>query len=137
MNEMVKQEAPIADQIDEYIQLRDGKKAADEVYAAWSKQNFGDRMEQLEAGMLDALNKMGVDSVAGKAGTVYKKLTTSVTIADAREFRRHVIGGEDWDLIDWRANKTAVNDRVEAGDPLPPGVNRSTFFTVGIRRKTS
>ena len=58
-----------------------------------------------------------------------------MTIADGREFRRHVIGGEQWDLADWRANKTAVNDLVEQGEPLPPGINRSAFYKVGIRRK--
>ena len=59
----------------------------------------------------------------------------SVTTADAREFRRHVIGTESWDLADWRPNKTIVNEMVEQGLDVPPGVNRATFLTVGIRRK--
>jgi hypothetical protein len=122
--------------IEEYIALRDAKKHADETYAEFIKVNYADRMDELERVLLDTLNKLGVDSLAGQSGTVYKKLSTSVTVADAREFRRHVIGDEDWDVIDWRANKTAINDRVENGEALPPGVNRTTFFSVGIRRKS-
>jgi hypothetical protein len=63
-------------------------------------------------------------------------LKVSVTTADVREFRRHIIGGEHWDLVDWRPSKTAINDLVDAGEPLPPGINRSTFVTANVRRPT-
>lgn len=122
--------------IEEYIALRDAKKAADETYAEFIKTHYSNRMDELESILLDQLNTLGVDSLAGQTGTVYRKLSTSVTVADAREFRRHVIGSEEWDLLDWRANKTAVNDMVERGETIPPGINRTTFFSVGIRRKT-
>ena len=57
-------------------------------------------MNEIELTLLDQLNQLGVDSVASQEGTAYKKMSTSVTMADAREFRRHVIGGELWDLIE-------------------------------------
>lgn len=123
-----------AEMVEEYIKLRDGKKVAADRYGEWEDQNFNNRMKALEAQLLDVLNELGSDSLSSKSGTVYKKANTSVTVADAREFRRHVIGAEAWDLIDWRVNKTAVNDAIEAGEDLPPGVNRSVFVTVGIRR---
>ena len=125
-----------ATMIEEYISLRDQLKVANDTFAGFVEEHYGKRMKELELALLDTLNKMGVDSLASSNGTAYKKLSTSVTIADARDFRRHVIGAEEWDLLDWRANKTAVNDRVEQGDPLPPGLNRSTFYSVGIRRKS-
>lgn len=123
--------------IAEYIALRDAKKAADDTYKAWVEANYGNRMEELEGILLDTLNKMDVQSLSGPdgTGTVYKKLTTSVTIADATEFRRHVIGIEGWDLIDWRANKTGIQELLDKEEPLPPGVNYSQFYTVGIRKK--
>ena len=93
-------------------------------------------MDSLEKALLNVLNSLGVDSIKSQRGTVYKKLTTSVTVGDAREFRRHVIGSEEWDLIDWRANKTAVNDLVEQGGELPPGINRSAFYSVGVRKSS-
>lgn len=123
--------------VEEYIKLRDEKKAADEHYKAWLEQNYTTRMDAIEASLLSTLNELGLESVAGKSGTAYKKLSTSVTIADMREFRRHVIGGEMWDLADWRANKTLVEEMIEKGETIPPGVNRTAFYSIGIRRKTS
>jgi len=122
--------------VEEYIQLRDAKVKAEDLSKEFMRTNFTDRMEQLEQDLLDILNTNGLDSIAGPSGTAYKKVSTSVTVADAREFRRHIIGAEQWDLLDWRANKTAVNELVERGEALPPGVNRSAFLTVGIRRKS-
>lgn len=124
-----------AELVEEYIALRDARDQAKAKYEAWLKENCTDRMEVIEAMLLDTLNSLGVDSIASKIGTAYKKLTTSVTVGDAREFRRHVIGAEDWDLLNWSASKTAVNELVEKGHPVPPGINRSAFFTIGIRRK--
>lgn len=119
-----------------YLSLREQKQSAEQKFKEFMEANYGQPMETLEAQLLDTLNKLGVESIASGDGTVYKLMTTSVTVADQREFRRHVIGGEDWDLIDWRANKTAVNDLIESGGDLPPGVNRTTFFKVGVRKKS-
>lgn len=124
-----------ADLTAEYIGLRDAKKHADEQYAAFVKQHFTSRMDEIELLLLDFLNTSGADSIASPDGTAYKKLDTSVTVSDAASFRRHVIGTESWELIDWRANKTAVKDLVEGGQGLPPGVNYSSAYSVGIRRK--
>src|SRR4029077_15142943 len=124
-----------ADMVTEFIKLRDEKKRFEDIAATKCQELYGDRMTEIEAQLLDLLNTLGVESLAGKNGSVYKKISVSVTTADAREFRRHVIGNEAWDLADWRPNKTVVNDMVEAGEPIPPGVNRTTFLTVGIRRK--
>ena len=124
-----------AELVNEFIKLRDGKKQFEELVAARVEAQFNTRMKEIENQLLDLLNNLGVESIAGKGGTAYKKVSTSVTIADAREFRRHVIGTEGWDLADWRANKTIINEMVEQGQEIPPGVNRSTFLTIGIRRK--
>jgi hypothetical protein len=65
---------------------------------------------------------------------VSKKLFSSVTTADGAEFRRHVIGLEAWDLADWKPNKTAIEELVENGEPLPPGVNRSTTWKIHVNK---
>jgi hypothetical protein len=120
--------------VEEYIVYRDEKKRADETYAAWLNDNYTTPMKEIEAKLLDILNKTDASGIKTKAGTAYKKLSTSVTIADMSEFRRHVIGSEQWDLADWRASKTRIEEMLEEGEQLPPGVNRTSFFTVGIRR---
>jgi hypothetical protein len=124
-----------ADLVEEYIRLRDEKKRAEDTYKVWLDEHYNTRMNEIELTLLDTLNQLGSDSIASPAGTAYKKLSTSVTTADGREFRRHVIGGELWDLIEFRPSKTAINDLIEKGEPIPPGINRSAFYTIGIRRK--
>jgi hypothetical protein len=119
-----------AELVESYITMRNEKKRIEDEF----KQ--GEPMQKLEAQCLQLLNSMGVDSISGQSGTVYRKVNTSVTIADPSAFRRHVIGLEAWNLIDWRANKTAVNDLIDNGEPLPPGLNRTTFFDVGFRKKS-
>jgi hypothetical protein len=125
-----------SDLVEEFVRLRDEKKRAEDTYKTWLDENYNNRMNEIELTLLDTLNQLGSDSISSPAGTAYKKLSVSVTTADGREFRRHVIGGELWDLIEFRPAKTAVNDLVERGEPVPPGLNRSTFFSIGIRRKS-
>jgi len=125
-----------SDLVEEFIRLRNEKSFVEKGFEAEMKARYTDRMEVIKVQLIDLLNALGVDSLAGKTGTVYKTITTSVTTADAREFRRHVIGSEQWDLADWRPNKTAINDLVEAGEPLPPGVNRSAFVNINVRKPT-
>jgi hypothetical protein len=122
-----------AQMIERYIYLRNERTKADATFAAFRKEEFDAPMQELHDALLDQLNRMGSESIKSKVGTAFKQLNTSVTTADGAEFRRHIIGLEAWDLVDWRPNKTAVNDLVAAGEPLPPGINRATFFTVKVR----
>lgn len=136
MNSVAEVKTTPAEMVAKYINLRDLKKAAEDKFAEFLKEHYGEPMQKLEVELLNILNQLGSDSISSPAGTVYKKESVSVTIADQREFKRHVIGDQAWDLIDWRANRTAVNTLVENEEPLPPGINRTTFWTVGIRRKS-
>jgi len=92
------------------------------------------QLEALNEILLKALNATHQQAAPTKAGTAYKKRWSSATVADKEAFRRHVIGTEDWDLIDWRANKTAVDKTVEENKEPPPGINYSWGFNVGVRR---
>jgi len=92
------------------------------------------QLDQLNTMLLQSLNATGQDSARTNAGTAYKKVWTSATIRDKEAFRRHVIGTEDWDLIDWRANKTAVVKAIEENQEPPPGVDFSRGYDVGVRR---
>lgn len=124
-----------ADLIAEYVWLRDAKKAEEEKFKDFLAANYSLRMDAIEQWLLAKLNEMKTDSLSARGtGTVYKKRSVSVTVADMKEFQRHVIGAEAWELVDWRANKSIVTGIVDAGEPLPPGVNFTATQTVGIRK---
>lgn len=116
-----------------YVTLRDWLEAQDKLHAERMKP-MKLKLEALNGVLLTALNTTGQDNAKTKAGTAYRKQWTSATIKDKDAFRRHVIGTEDWDLLDWRANKTAVAKLVEETQHAPPGVDFSRGYDVGVRR---
>lgn len=123
-----------ADLVEEFIRLRATKDRLEKEFEERISEQLTTRMDEIKVILLDTLNRLGLDSIAGKSGTAYKSSVVSVTTADMREFRRHVIGNEDWDLCDWKPNKTRINDLVAENQPLPPGVNRTVMQTVNIMK---
>ena len=117
----------------QYVLLRDTVKALKEKHAAELKP-YGIAMAAIEGVMLASLDAAGATSMKTDAGTFYKTTQASTSIADSNEFSRHVIGSQAWELLDWRANKTAIQAILDAGGQLPPGINYSTFTKVGVRR---
>lgn len=117
----------------QYVKLRDALKAADEAHAAKLK-SAKDYLLALNNQLLDRLNQVGGDSIKTEAGTAYRTTRRSATIQDTGAFRTYVIGEEMFDLVDWKANANAVDDFVKSQGVLPPGVNLTTAYTVGVRR---
>jgi len=131
----MKEDSKTPDQkIRRYIYLRDGKRNADAEYAEWRKANYDVEMETIEADLLAHLNAENTEGIRTKAGTCFKKSNVSVTTADGDAFRSYVVERQAWELADWRPNKTAMNALAENGEALPPGVNRSVFAGVEIRK---
>lgn len=122
--------------VSEYIKLRDAKKSFEELTSAKCRELYTNRMDEIEAKLLDIFNTLGVDSISGKSHTAFRTTSVSVTTADGGAFRDYVIQKEAWELADWKPNKTQMNQLAEAGEALPPGVNRTTFASVQIRRKS-
>ena len=123
----------IEKRVAQYVQLRDLIK---EKEAAHKKElePFKGMLEKLGALLLDHLNASNSDSASSKAGTVYLTSKDSASLADPDAFMRFVIGSEAWDLMDRKANSTAVRDFINEHGAAPPGVNFSTKITVGVRR---
>lgn len=130
-------EANAAELIREYLTLRDHREQKEKQVAEVFKRYFDDRMNAIEAFLLEKLNNEGAQNIKSKFGTALKMRHAAVTIADGALFRDHVIKGEHWDLLDWRANKTAVKRLVEKQEPAPPGINYSTRYVVNIRKPSS
>jgi hypothetical protein len=119
-----------------YVALRDLIKSKEDAF----KKEIApakELLERLNNMLLHHLNTIGVDSVASASGTVYRKELVSVTMPDAGAFREYVISNQNFDLADIRPSKGAIEDFVKAHGALPPGVNFSISYDVGVRRKTS
>lgn len=122
-----------AKMVEQYIVLRDHKKAADAEYKK-SMERVNQAMEKLEGMLLKHLQEAGADSIACKAGTVYRNTQNSATVKDMQAFRDWVITNDGWDVVDLRANKVAVEALLKEGTEVP-GVNFTSIHTVGVRRK--
>ena len=124
-----------ADQlVDYYLKLRAKIKEQDDAHKK-GMAPMREALEKLEGMLLASVQATGGDSITVKGvGTVYKTTKKSASIADAAAFKRHVIGSQDFDLLDLKANVTVVEERIKADGEPPPGVNFSTFVTVNVRK---
>jgi len=125
----------IEKRVGQYIALRDKIAKIKEEQEAVLKP-YTDTLLKLNNILLEQLTVAGVDSVTVRGvGTVFKNTKDSATVADGAEFRRFIIGGELWELIDWRANTPSVRAYMEEHDGTPPpGLNFRRSVVVGVRR---
>jgi len=118
-----------------YRFVRDEIKKLDEEHESFMKERRA-LLSWLGSDLLNMLNATGQDSAKTKEGTAYITTQVSATLRDAEEFRRFVIDGQRWDMLDWRANKTAVKDWVAEHQNEPPGVAYNPVRVVGVRAPT-
>jgi hypothetical protein len=119
--------------VDKYVQLRDAIKAADDAHKERTATARA-YLEALNGELLKQLNAVGGDSIKTDGGTAYRTTRRSATISDGDAFRQFVIDNGMFDIVDWKANAGAVDDFVKSKGSLPPGVNYTETFTVGVRR---
>lgn len=118
-----------------YIRMRD--KEAEEKAAYDAKvAPLKEKREQLEAKLLEAFQKTGVDSIKTEFGTAYTSTRTTASVADRDTFMSFVIKNQEWALLECRASKTAVEDYKAANEDIPPGVNLRVERVVNIRRSS-
>jgi len=117
-----------------YIQLRDKKAQMKSDFDA-SVAPITEKMDKLEAKLLDVFNKTGMDSVKTEHGTAYTAVRTTASVADREAFMEFVKANEEWSLLEVRASKTAIEQFRDSNDnELPPGVNIRSERVVNIRR---
>ena len=117
-----------------YIRLRDKKAEMKSDFDA-SVAPINEKMDKLEAKLLDVFNKTGMDSVKTEHGTAYTAVRTTASVADRDAFREFVKANEEWSLIEVRAAKTAIEQFRDNNDnELPPGINIRSERVVNIRR---
>ena len=116
-----------------YVKARDAK--------AELKKEFDERCTKLddwmgsaEVALLAYFNREGVESARTSAGSAYRSTRTSAKVADWSQTLKFITENEAWQLLEARVSKAAVDEYVTEVGAVPPGVEITRQFTVGVRR---
>lgn len=91
-------------------------------------------LEQLENWLLAQLEAQGTQRIAVTGvGTVYRKKETSVKVADWDVVWEWMQANERYDLLNHAVNKTATIQHIEDTGNPPPGIDYTTFYSVGMQ----
>lgn len=115
----------------QYVQLRDKIRELKQEIA-----RHNEFLEVLGTVLLEHLNNTNAESVRTENGTFFKTVRKSASLEDAEAFMEYVKAHEMWDLMDRRANATAISDYLAKYKSLPPGVKYSEYVDVNVRRPT-
>lgn len=119
--------------IEAYVKLRDRLQDATKAFEETQKGDK-DLMNMLTAWLTNRLEAVGAESVKTKAGTAYTTTRYTASLADPKAFMDFVLANNKLELLDRKANSSAVRDYVQETGGLPPGANLSAIRTVGVRR---
>lgn len=128
----------------QYVKLRDHIKTIMEKQEQ-ELEPYKRLLDELNAMLLKHLDGQKVASMKTTSGTVYVTEHASASVADGQAFFDFVQKNAQWDLIERRANVTAVRAYIDAliearkTNPNvlpapPPGVNFNIHRRVGVRR---
>lgn len=120
--------------VEKYIELRDKKAEIKKEYDL-KVEKIDEVLDKLEIVLLKTFQDAGLDSVSTKAGTAYTSTRSTAKVADKDMFMEFVIKGENWEFLENRCSKEAVEQYKAANDDLPPGISWSEIRTVNVRRK--
>ena len=116
-----------------YVELRD-KIAALKAELVEKSKPLNHAIERLDGILLEHLQHQGAKSIRTESGTVYQRVAASAAIKDKKAFREFVIANEQFDMLDWKANKVQVRTYMEENQTDVPGINFTATLTIGVRR---
>lgn len=122
--------------VGQFVKLRDKKAEIEERHKEELKP-INAALELLKQELAKGLDALNVDSAKTACGTVSFSAKASAALADKSAFWTYVVTTGQFDLIDYKANVTAVKEHIEKNQgQAPPGVNFTVFRDVGVRRPT-
>jgi hypothetical protein len=120
--------------VGKYIQLRDKKAQIKKEYDT-KIAKYDEAMEKIEGVILKVFDELGgVQSLRTTHGTPYVQLRESVTVADRDSYFDFVRKEGAWEMLESRANKTAVLQYKQEHGELPPGLNYRAERIINIKR---
>jgi hypothetical protein len=117
----------------QYIALRDRIKQIDDAHKE-ERNKYVTLMDEVAGHIQAFMEANKLENLKTEHGTCYTSTKTSASLADADAFMKFVIDNKMFDLLDRRANATAVKAYVEEHKGLPPGVSLNQVQTLGVRR---
>lgn len=119
--------------IAQYIKIRNYIDAQTKAFNEQMKA-YSDAMEKLEAHMASlALAEVGPSgkwSLATPSGTAFRKLTTSIKVADRDAWMDFIFDGRREGFITNHVPKDAVAEYIEQHDTQPPGLDISSAYRI-------
>lgn len=140
MSEVVQFKRPPSKEVDFgaliqlYLETRDAKTAVEKRQKQHLKQ-YSEVLRKIEGKLMEHLHEQGLQSLSSDIGTAYLSHKRSSPIVDGVAFRNYVIENRAWDMLDWKANVSAVGDFIAEHSTLPPGVNYKSDVSLGVMRK--
>ena len=121
--------------VKQFVAIRDKIKEIEDRHATELEEPKAIK-DLLQGLLMKLLEAVGADSIKTSEGTCFNSTRYTASLADPKAFMDFVIQQSNWDLLDRKANATAVRDYVAENSVLPPGVNLSAIRTVNVRRPT-
>jgi hypothetical protein len=125
--------ATVAKRVEQYVKVRDRIQAMNKAHEETIKP-LVEVQNMLTGWMQNFLEQAGADNIKTEHGTCYATTRYTASLADPEAFMQFVKATNSFDLLDRKANVTAVKDYVAEKGGLPPGVNMSAIKTIGVRR---
>jgi len=123
----------LSKRVAQYVMIRDHLKEMDELHEKKRKPLV--EVQNLLVGYMEQfMAQTGATSVKTTGGTFYKSVRYTASLEDPDAFMNYVKATGNLDLLDRRANTTAVKDFIKQHGVKPPGVNFSAMSTVGVKR---
>jgi hypothetical protein len=120
----------------QYIDVRDALKRVDDEYALKRKPLL--ELQEILAGKIRYfMDANHLKNMKTKHGTCYTSVRRTASLQDPDAFMKYVTENGAFELLDRRANSTAVQEFVKQHNTLPPGCNLSSIQTLGVRRQGS
>lgn len=123
----------ISELVAKYIELRD-KKAQFKAEYDSKVERLDTALDKIEAALLKTFEQTGMESVKTEFGTAYTTERSTASVADKDAFMEHVKAQENWQLLEIRCSKTAIQQYKDEHEDLPPGVNWRSERVVNVRR---
>ena len=117
----------------QYIQVRDKLRQMEDEFKQL-KRPLLDIQEKLAGRIQQFMTDNNIANLRTKSGSCYISTRHTATLADPEAFMEYVIANKQFDLLERRANSTAVKAFVKKTTQLPPGCNLNAISTVGVRR---